>query len=67
LGSDDTILSGISESNSQCAREAINLLHFSRRTYQWGIPRQRIDHVVEPIWVEGLTLPQVRSSIDSTR
>jgi DNA-binding LacI/PurR family transcriptional regulator len=39
-------------------REGVNLLHFCRRTHQWGIPAQRIDHVVEPIWFEGNSLPQ---------
>ena len=48
---------GILEAAPSCAREAVNLLHFCRRTYQWGIPKERIDHVVEPVWTEGNTLP----------
>ena len=36
-----------------CSAEAVNLLHFCRRTYQWGIPENRIDHVVEPTWCDG--------------
>jgi LacI family transcriptional regulator len=50
-------ISGINEDAQICAKEAVNLLHFCRRTYQWGIPKQRIDHVVEPTWSEGETLP----------
>ena len=52
----DTI-SGIPEDAPTCAREAVNFLHFLRRTYQWGIPQRRIDHVIEPGWFEGKTLP----------
>jgi DNA-binding LacI/PurR family transcriptional regulator len=48
-----------------CAQEAINLLHFCRRTYQWGIPEQRIDHVIEPRWHEGTSLPDKQSSSPS--
>ena len=55
-------ISGIYEAASSCAREAVNLLHFCRRTYQWGIPRERIDHVVEPVWFEGTTLPYKNAS-----
>ena len=36
-----------------CSKEAVNLLHFCRRTYQWGIPENRIDHLVEPTWFDG--------------
>jgi LacI family transcriptional regulator len=50
--------SGIPEATFSCAREAVNLLHFCRRTYQWGIPKERIDHVIEPIWFEGTSLPK---------
>ena len=49
--------SGIREDVEQCAREAVNLLHFCRRTYQWGIPKIRIDHMLEPRWSEGHSLP----------
>ncbi len=50
--------SGIADISEGGAREAINLLHFCRRTHQWGIPEQRIDHTIEPIWHEGNSLPQ---------
>ena len=50
-------ISGIPGDEGQCAKEAVDLLHFCRRTYQWGIPERRIDHVVEPAWFEGTTLP----------
>jgi LacI family transcriptional regulator len=49
--------SGILEDVEQCAREAVNLLHFCRRTFQWGIPKIRIDHLLEPRWAEGHSLP----------
>jgi hypothetical protein len=48
-----------------CAKEAVNLLHFCRNTYQWGLPDWRIDHVVEPKWVEGDSLPVVRTASTS--
>ena len=50
-------VSGILGDEAQSAREAVNLLHFCRRTHQWGIPEKRIDHVMEPSWFEGSTLP----------
>jgi LacI family transcriptional regulator len=55
-------ISGIPEDADNCAREAVNLLHFCRRTHQWGIPERRIDHVIEPTWHEGTTLPVKPSS-----
>ena len=48
---------GVREDVEQCAREAVNLLHFCRRTFQWGIPKIRIDHILEPRWAEGHSLP----------
>jgi LacI family transcriptional regulator len=54
--------SGIPEAADSCAREAVNLLHFCRRTYQWGIPKERIDHVVEPTWFEGTSMPRKNGS-----
>jgi LacI family transcriptional regulator len=48
---------GILEDEENCAREAVNLLHFCRRTFQWGIPKIRIDHTLEPRWSEGHSLP----------
>jgi LacI family transcriptional regulator len=53
----DAELSGIPDDTTYCAREAVNLLHFCRRTHQWGIPERRINHVIEPLWVEGTSLP----------
>ena len=50
--------SGIPDMAEIYEREAVNLLHFCRRTHQWGIPKQRIDHVVEPVWYEGNSLPR---------
>jgi DNA-binding LacI/PurR family transcriptional regulator len=49
--------SGIADANEACGREAVKLLHYCRRTHQWGIPEERIDHVVEPTWVDGKSLP----------
>jgi hypothetical protein len=51
-------LSGIPDLSDAYEREGVNLLHFCRRTHQWGIPEQRIDHVVEPVWFEGNSLPR---------
>ena len=50
-------ISGVLGDEMQCTREAVDLLHFCRRTHQWGVPERRIDHVVEPTWIEGTTLP----------
>ena len=58
---------GILDAASSCAREAVNLLHFCRRTYQWGIPKERIDHVVEPIWMEGNSLPYKGKPLNQER
>ena len=52
-----TPLSGIHDAPSTYAREAISLLNFCRRSHQWGIPKQRVDHVLEPTWVEGNSWP----------
>ena len=49
---------GILSDISLCSKEAVNLLHFCRRTYQWGIPENRIDHLVEPTWFDGDPLRQ---------
>ena len=51
-------LSGIIEGPEVFAKEGMNLLHFCHRTGQWGIPDQRIDHVIEPQWFEGNSLPR---------
>ncbi len=51
-------IGGIPEDSENCSREAVNLIHFCRRTYQWGIPQKRIDHVIEPSWYEGTSLPE---------
>ena len=51
-------LSGIPGGAFDCAREAVNLLHFCRRTHQWGIPSLRVDHTIEPTWIEGRSLPE---------
>ena len=58
LHTDEVGLSGIPEGAFDCAREAVNLLHFCRRTHQWGIPSLRVDHTIEPTWVEGKSLPE---------
>ena len=50
-------LAGLSEYRRICAKEGINLLDFCRRTHQWGLPEQRIDHVIEPCWIEGKSMP----------
>jgi DNA-binding LacI/PurR family transcriptional regulator len=56
--SDEMGLTGIPASADVYETEGVNLLHFCRRTHQWGIPEQRIDHVLEPIWFEGNSLPR---------
>ncbi len=53
----NTAISGIVEASAVCGREAVNLLHLCRRTYQWGMPKERIDHVIEPTWFDGTSLP----------
>ena len=57
LHSEGGTLSGIA-TTSTCAMEGVNLLHYCRRSNQWGIPKERIDHVVEPKWFEGTSLPR---------
>ena len=51
-------ISGISRDDDTLATEGVNLIHHCRRSYQWGVPARRIDHVIEPVWFEGSTLPQ---------
>ena len=51
-------ISGIPEHEEILAVEGVNLLHYCRRSYQWGIPSQRIDHVLEPVWHEGTSMPR---------
>jgi LacI family transcriptional regulator, galactose operon repressor len=51
-------LSGILETDEVYGIELINLIHFCRRTHQWGIPKQRIDHIVEPTWSDGFSMPR---------
>ena len=55
-------VSGVPDDHDIVAVEGINLLHYCRRSYQWGIPAQRIDHVIEPTWYEGTTMPNKRLS-----
>jgi DNA-binding LacI/PurR family transcriptional regulator len=57
--------SGVTDYTETCAREAINLLHYCRRSYQWGIPRERIDHVLEPVWHEGTSMPRKEDVVHS--
>jgi DNA-binding LacI/PurR family transcriptional regulator len=54
----DRSISGVPDPGDDLGREAINLLHFCRRTNQWGLPKHRIGHVIEPQWHEGTTLPE---------
>ena len=51
-------LSGIMDATISFGKEGINLLHFCRRTHQWGLPEERIDHVIEPKWFEGGSMPK---------
>lgn len=54
--------SGILDPTQSLGREGVNLLHFCRRTHQWGIPKQRIEHIIEPTWFEGETLPMKKTA-----
>ncbi len=54
----DTEFAGLIGDEGESAREAVNLLHYCRRTFQWGIPKRRIEHVIEPVWKDGLSLPK---------
>ena len=56
-------ISGVLHDNDVIATEGINLIHHCRRNYQWGVPAQRIDHVIEPAWHEGHTLPAGKGRI----
>jgi LacI family transcriptional regulator len=55
--------SGIAGYDEVCGKEAINLLHYCRRSYQWGLPVDRIDHVLEPTWFEGSTMPRKSDAV----
>ena len=51
-------LSGVFDSHHRAFRESVNLLHFCRRTYQWGIPKDQIDHVIRSQWFDGNSMPR---------
>lgn len=50
-------MAGIPIYTSLCAREGIQLLDYCRRTHQRGLPKQRIDQILEPVWFEGTSMP----------
>jgi len=58
LHGSDLDIAGIYPSTPSCGREAVNFLQFCHRTFQWGIPKERIDHVIEPTWHDGASLPK---------
>lgn len=47
---------GLVDVNEYAGIEAVNLLHMCRKTNQRGIPRRRIEHMVQPMWRDGFTL-----------
>jgi len=49
---------GVESRAEEVGIEAANLLHMCRKTNQWGIPARRIEHVINAVWSDGLTLPR---------
>lgn len=48
---------GIKEAADEIGAAAVDLLQFTLRTNQWGLPKTRIRHYLEPQWLDGPTLP----------
>jgi LacI family transcriptional regulator len=61
LNADLDNIAGVSVPTDALGKEGIHLLDYCRRTHQWGVPEERIDHVVEPKWFDGVTLPKKTS------
>ena len=53
---------GIKEAADEAGAAAVDLLQQTLRANQWGLPKTRIRHYLEPQWVDGPTLPRRRSS-----
>ena len=51
---------GIREAADEIGAAAMDLLQFTLRTNQWGLPKKRIRHHLEPQWIDGPTLPRVK-------
>lgn len=57
-GEQDNPYAGISDSALEIGRAAVDFLQLALRTNQWGLPRLRIRHYLEPEWIDGATLPR---------
>jgi len=51
---------GIKEAAEEAGAAAVDLLQQMLRTNQWGLPKKRIRHYLEPQWIDGPTLPRRR-------
>jgi len=51
-------IAGIKDSAEDIGRASVDLLQLILRTNQWGLPKTRIRHYVEPEWIDGETLPR---------
>jgi LacI family transcriptional regulator len=51
-------IAGIKEAAEDVGRAAADLLQVTLRTNQWGPPRPRVRHYLDPEWVDGDTLPR---------
>lgn len=49
---------GIAGTALGVGRAAVDFLQLALRTNQWGLPRLRIRHYLEPEWIDGATLPR---------
>ncbi|MDX2111985.1 MAG: LacI family DNA-binding transcriptional regulator [Verrucomicrobiota bacterium] len=53
----DRGIAGIPSLNESMGELAIDLLHRKILANQYGLPNTRIEHVVEPTWVDGSSMP----------
>lgn len=54
--SDEKTIAGIPNLTDSSAELMVNLLHRNILSNQYGIPRQMINHVIEPTWVDGVSM-----------
>lgn len=54
----DPEVAGLREQAEDIGRGAVDLLDQALRTNQWGLPRVRVRHYLEPEWLDGATLPR---------
>ena len=55
---------GIQEPAEEIGKASVDLLLLTLRTNQWGLPRNRIRHYLEPRWIDGRSLPRLTTTAE---